>query len=69
MLAHVLVSAFAELPKSLLQPACRHEKARTVTEGAIRAEEYVLPNHSCLARQHTIIIRLLSLDVKRTRLV
>ncbi len=41
----------------------RQDKARTAAR-AIRAEEYVLPNHSCLARQHTIKIRLLSLDVK-----
>ncbi len=42
---------------------CRIDKARTAAR-AIRAEEYVLPNHSCLARQHTIKIRLLSLHVK-----
>ncbi len=41
----------------------RQDKARTAAR-AIRAEEYVLPNHSCLARQHTIKIRLLSLHVK-----
>jgi len=38
-------------------------KARTAAR-AIRAEEYVLPNCGCLARQHTIKIRLLTLNVK-----